>query len=325
VTAAQLNHRGDVLVTGGRDDTVRLWRVDGDRPRQLTTLDVAHQPMSLTVSPDDRTLLVGGGPTQVWDITTAARPTHAANLPESDFNTAVAFEPAGKTVVLTVQNRTKAYDLTNPYRPTVTNDLAPSAATTVAFHPHGDVLATTKDGLLELWNARSAVKLAPSNNANNPVVKFSPDGHTMAVFLQQTGETQLWDVTTPRKPTVLTTFRPRVPIGQNTWGPPPPVYSANGRVLAIVDSERTARLWDIGHPHRPAHITDFSFAHPIKALTMTPDGRRLFVATDENVVQQRYLDTEDVAKRICTIAYPRISQAEWRKHFHNLPYQPPCQ
>jgi len=127
------------------------------------------------------------------------------------------------------------------------------------------------------------------------------------------------------EPEVLATFRPRGPASGGLRAPgPPPVYSTDGHRLAVLDGDRTVRLWDISDPRKPASVTAFKFGNHVEALSMSPDGRRLFAAAGENLMQTRYLDVEDVAKRICTIAYPRVSAAQWREHFPNLPYEPPC-
>ena len=80
--------------------------------------------------------------------------------------------------------------------------------------------------------------------------------------------------------------------------------------------------------HRPARAGDArprsSFDSQVEALALTPDGRQVFAAAGGNVVQHRYVDVEDAAHRICAIAYPRITPAQWQKYLPDLPYQRPC-
>jgi WD40 repeat protein len=330
VTAAQLNRGGDLLATGGQDHAVRLWHVDGDRRTYLAGIQLPYLPRSISISPDDRTLVLdGSGPTQVWDIATPTRPVRAATLPETRSTASVAFNPTDTTVVISHLDRTtKVYDLADPYHPTLADDLAPFAVDTVAVHPNGNLMAVTNYGYTEIWDPSARVtsrKLATRQTPAGSALTFGPDGRTLSVFLSDTRETELWDISDPRKPAVVATFRPRGPVGGGyRWTGSPAAYSADGHRLAVLDGDSTARLWDITDPRKPASITAFNFGHPATALAMTPDGRELYAATRENVVQHRYLDVEDVAKRICTIAYPRISAAEWREHFRNVPYQPPC-
>ena len=329
VTTVRLNHRGDLLATGGRDHTVRLWRVDGERSRQLATIDVPYTPGSLSISPDDRTLLLDGrGPTQVWDIATPDRPVRAAILPETWNNGALAFSPTDATVAISEGEgfRIRVYDLADPYHPKVVDDLALFAVSALAFHPNGKTMAAARNSFTELWDLGAPVvsrRLAVRPTPDGSVATFGPDGRTVTLFLNGTREIQLLGISDPRNPDVLATFHPRVHVDRRLADGPPAIYSADSRSLAVLDSDRTVRLWDISDPREPASVTAFDFGHRVAALSMSADGRQLFAAT-ENVVQRRYLDVEDVAKRICAIAYPRISEADWRRHFPNLPYQPPC-
>jgi hypothetical protein len=52
-------------------------------------------------------------------------------------------------------------------------------------------------------------------------------------------------------------------------------------LLAIVDGDRTVRLWGITPPRDPVAVTAFDFNNQVDALTMSADGHQLFVATEE--------------------------------------------
>ena len=229
---------------------------------------------------------------------------------------------------LSASHRVTAYDLADPYHPKPVDDLAPYAVNAVAVHPGGTMLAVARDSSTELWDLEAPVTtrmLAVRSSPYSAVASFGPDGRTMTVFRNDTREIELLDIRDPRNPEVLTVFRPRVEVDSRfqVIGPPP-VYSADGRLLAVLDGDRTVRLWDISDPREPARVTAFDFGNQVGALSMSADGKQLFAATEENVVQRRHLDVDDVARRICAIAHPRITAAEWREHFQNLPYQPPC-
>ncbi|MGH3875862.1 MAG: hypothetical protein ACRDSK_02350 [Actinophytocola sp.] len=75
----------------------------------------------------------------------------------------------------------------------------------------------------------------------------------MTVFRNDTREIELLDIRDPRKPDVLTVFRPRVKVDSRFQAiGPPPVYSADGRLLAVLAGDRTVRLWNIDNPREPA-------------------------------------------------------------------------
>jgi WD40 repeat protein len=330
VTAVRLGSRGDLLATAGLDHAVRLWHVDSDRVRLQATVAMPFQPSSLLLSPDDATLLVGGrGRTQVVDIGTTTHPARASTLPMSNTFSAAAFNPADSTVVLTQADRKiNVYDLADPYHPRLVDDLGSYPSGSLAFDPSGTMLAGDYFGDFSIWDPTAPVtsrRLASRRLPYGTSGTFSPDGHTLAVSISDPREVQLWSIDDPRRPEVLTRLRPGTPAsGSLRWTGAPPVFSADGRRIAVLDGEHGVAVWDIGDPRHPESVTSFAFAHSVGEMAMSPDGRVLYAAAGDNVVQRRYLDPEDVAKRICAIAYPRITESEWRDHFRDLPYEPPC-
>jgi WD40 repeat protein len=327
VTTVRVNHRGNVLATGGRDHAVRLWQVDGRR--LLATIPVPYTPDSLTFSPDDRTLVLSGaGPTQMWDIATPERPDRAATLPESRNGFSVAFDPTGTVAINQTDGRIAAYDLADAYHPKMTDDIGITDVQALALHPSGDLMAVSHDTYLQLWDLAAPVTSRYLTVRQTPVgalVAFAPDGRTMAVFRNDNRDILLLGIGDPRHPELLATLHPRADDdGAARDAGPLPVYSADSHLLAAPDGDRTVGLWDISDPRKPSRVTTYTAGHEIGALSMSADGRQLFMATEENVVQRRYLDVADVTKRICTMAYPRISPAQWRDHFQDLPYEPPC-
>ncbi len=133
---------------------------------------------------------------------------------------------------------------------------------------------------MELWDLSAPVTsrtLAVRQTPKGAVTAFSPDGRTMAVFRNDTREIQLLGISDPRNPDVLATFRPRAYVdGTVQVAGPLPVYSADSRLLAVLDGDRTVRLWDIGNPRKPAVVTTFKVGHQVGALSMSADGRQLF-------------------------------------------------
>lgn len=59
------------------------------------------------------------------------------------------------------------------------------------------------------------------------------------------------------------------------------------------------------------------------AVVFSPDGRTL-AAAGGTIELLWETDVERVATRICDIAYPRLTRADWDRYFPNLPYAPPC-
>jgi len=108
----------------------------------------------------------------------------------------------------------------------------------------------------------------------------------MTVFRNDTREIELLGVGDPRNPAVLAVLRPCAYVdGTVQTAGPLPVYSVDSRRLAVLDGDRTVRVWDIGNSRKPAIVATFGAARQVVALSMSADGDQLFIATEENVVQ----------------------------------------
>jgi hypothetical protein len=90
------------------------------------------------------------------------------------------------------------------------------------------------------------------------------------VFHLDTRDTQLWDITNPRRPTVLSTLHSpsRTDIALRTTGLPAS-YSADGHLLAVT-GDRTARLWNVTNRHQPTN--DHVIAKLHRRLDTETDG-----------------------------------------------------
>jgi WD40 repeat protein len=134
---------------------------------------------------------------------------------------------------------------------------------------------------------------------------------------------QLWSVTDPHRPAWLSTIPTSINEGSLYEGSIV-AFSADGHTVAIASSDDTVHIWNVTDPRHPRSVAAFGFGAQVKSLSLTPDGHQLYVAAEGNVVQHRYVDVDDVAAKICAVAYPRLTTTEWRDHFPNLAYDPPC-
>src|SRR5262249_8778973 len=157
--------RGDgtgILMTGGREGKVNVWRTasDGSRPIHEKVFDHGSPIQTATLSPNGATVVTAGkdGSVRGWDINTGRK-------------------------ILDINNSTD--------NSTQVND--------VAFYPKDpDVVATAgDDGAVRLWRLASGKLIATlrADDDNLPVyaVAFSPDSRLLATA-HRNGRVKLWKV-----------------------------------------------------------------------------------------------------------------------------------
>lgn len=223
------------LASGSADNTIKIWDVSSGREKQTMaghTLFVS----SVAFSPDGKTLASGSGDQTVklWDVAIGRElRTLAAGMPAlAGIPIRVAFSRDGKTLATGAQ-LVKLWDVRsgNEIRSIrVTESNAPMERP-VAFNYDGSVLATGGGGV-KLWDVAtgSALRTLPGDAR---ALSFSPDQKTLAGA--DGTEIKLWDIATVQEPQTLKGSQ----LGVDSVA-----FSADGKLLAVGNSDNTVVLWD---------------------------------------------------------------------------------
>ncbi|KAA9376471.1 helix-turn-helix domain-containing protein [Microbispora cellulosiformans] len=304
ITAAAFHPGGRLLATGGQDRTVRLWDLsDPRRPRSLAVQ--AHHEANVTsvAFGPGGDLLAGAsadGTIDLWRVADPRRPAHLTTLGGGNGSVdAIAFVRSSRDGLL----------------------LAGAGA----------------DGVIRLWQVadtpdRSDPRDPPDrSDPRDPAVlrgqtgavtrlAVSPDGRTLA-GAGLDGSVRLWDLTNgPRDARVVATLTGHADAVTGA------AFSPDGHTLATGSLDGSIRLWVVDNP-RDVRVVATLTGHDgrVQTLTYIPGGRAVATGGEDTTVRLWDVDAGHAARRICALAHPPVTPAEWAAYLpSDLPFRPPC-
>ncbi|RKT09228.1 WD-40 repeat-containing protein [Streptomyces sp. 1114.5] len=304
-----VNAERHLLVSAGRDHTVRLWDLsDSRQPRPVGLIDT--HDAGLALSSDGRLLATvnTGDSVQLWDVSDPANPVAVATL--ANTHGSLAFSPDGHALAAVDQDRSELWNLTDPRQPVRAGAIPPGTGQVqcVAFSSDGRLLAfavNAADGsyAAELWNVAdlaNPARTAVLGDSHALSLTFSPRGPLLAVGSTSQG-VRLWDTTDPARPDPVTTpnytadppystYPVEIATGQLVGTV---VFSPDGRTLALGASNDDgyqlgrAETVDIADPHQPAVLADFPTPGMLSSVQIGDRGS-LFSAGAEPDIRHWY-------------------------------------
>jgi WD40 repeat protein len=248
-----ISRDGSIVLTGGRDNLVKLWDVATGTLLKTFT-GHANWVEHVALSPNQRYAASGSsidGIIKVWDAASGKELQelrgHAGSI------TGLAFSPDGLTLLSgSWDGSVIAWDLTRAdkrfdfnadiraiYNPkSEPNEQAQRAINWVGFSNDGArLMAVTHNGAVSLWDAKSGSELMrrpPISSYLNPVI-LSADGGKI-FWEANLGSVMVSDAATGNEIGKLP--------GEAKPGSVNLATSADGRLLASVGSDRIVRVWD---------------------------------------------------------------------------------
>jgi WD40 repeat protein len=265
---------GRRLASAGLDKTVRLW--DTKTGHEVLTLE-GHTDLvgRVLFSPDGQRLASASadGTVRVWDASpfneAADRRTTRLRGHSGEVY-GLAFSQDGRLASASADKSVKIWNTTTGEE-VFTLRGHTDTVFSVAFSPDGRRLVSgSNDKTAKLWDTQSGKVLYTLDRFKGMVrsVAFSPDGHTIATASKQVG--QLWDAETGQE---LNRPFPADPEHVRCV-----TFSPNGKHLAAVGTNRTAKVWNLESGEEvcsfPGHLTRvFSVAfHPKGEYLASGDG-----------------------------------------------------
>ncbi|MBV8195586.1 MAG: caspase family protein, partial [Candidatus Dormibacteraeota bacterium] len=283
---------GRMLVSGGADRTVRLWRTaDGHELRAIP----AHDSWvgSVAFAPDNRSVASRGGDqaVRVWDLISGHRLQNFPVGAAVSGSAAIAVSPDGRTLATGgANNALKLFSLSEGSElRTLTGHVA--AIEAVAFSGDGHWLASADEhGTVKLWDVASgqAVRTFTGHSSWVGAVAFSSDARLLASGGGD-GTARLWEVASGRELHRLTHSAPVTSVAFDPHEP----------LLATSDEAAMVRLWDSGSGELRRTLgghTDL-----VESVAFSPDGRLLASGSSDSTI--RLWDVASGAERLRLIAF----------------------
>jgi WD40 repeat protein len=275
VTALAFARDGKTVVSGGENNSVRIW--DTATHQELAQL-TGHTAgvFAIAFSPNGKIIATGASDQNVklWDAATrrelATLKGHTAGI------YAIAFSPDGKTVATGGDDKTVRIWDTDTYQ-----ELAPlkgheGGIYAIAFSPDGRTLAMGGDGnTVELWDTGTRRQLFTLMGHTDGIygISFSPDGKILATGSGD-ATVKLWDSVTHQLLRTLT---------GHADGVSALAFSPNGETLATGSDDGTAKLWDTRTGQEL--MTFIGHAGAVSSLALSSDGKTLATGGGDKTVK----------------------------------------
>jgi len=281
VRSVEFSADGQLLLSGGEDNTVRVWDVATRKPLKVIR-GHGGQVRSCRFAPDGRHVLSGSHDHQakIWDLAgyEEVRVFRGRVLEgHTDAILGAAFSPDGRQIITASRDRTaKTWDFRTGKEIRLFREGHEFLASAALFTPDGKRLITAAvDNTTRIWDVASGTQLiALERTGPSAALALSPDGRWILTG-SDAQTAKLWDAQTGQLLRTLEGHRLEVSAV---------AVSPDGKFFFTGDRKGQCRLWDAesgeqnwlaeGHSRG---ITDAAFL---------PDGSRILTASLDNTVGQ---------------------------------------
>ncbi len=263
-----LSRDGSELITRTNVGLVAVWDAHTFQPRAQVALPAPDQAWAIALSPDGKTLAVGGehGSLGLW----RTDGTPIAILPDLASKVySIEFSPGGQLIACALTDGTvRLFNLDGSPAATFYAHFGPTWD--AEFSPDGALVVTAgDDAYAEIWDVRTGTLRTRLSGHQFGIDKatFDPTG-TLVATASLDSNVILWDAATGE---MLHTMKGHTKNINNIH------FSPDGTQLASAGEEGSIKLWDVASG-RLVHSYDGSTS-PVSDVAFSPDGTRLAEAS----------------------------------------------
>ncbi|MBI1880444.1 MAG: hypothetical protein HYR94_19880, partial [Chloroflexi bacterium] len=266
---------GQLALSGGLDNTARLWDVETGQLLHILTGHTAFVG-EVAFSPDGRVALTGSedNTARLWDVSTGQELQILTG--HTDPVIGVAFSPDGRYAFTGGADDTvRLWDAETGQEVRVLNEA--EGLNGIAISPDGRYVltgnwSTNEVQLWEVATGQEARRLTgPSGGVNS--VAFSPDDQYVLAG-DGDGAIRVWDLRQANA-------EPRLLAGHTEWINEVKV-SPDGRYALSGSQDNTARLWDL---RTGAEARRFVSVRKITSVAFSPDGQMALIGDDNGAIR----------------------------------------
>jgi serine/threonine protein kinase len=275
VQSLSLSSDGQLLLSGGLDQALRLWEARGLRETLWITENVGPvEQVALTpkgkwaascaARPIREEVVV-----QLWDLASGREVRRLKGL--TDRMRCVAVAPDGRRVAAGDDRTIRVWAVDKPGSPSICLTGHTDEVSSVAFLPGEVLLSGSKDGTVRLWDVKTGeVKKVLSGHVG-PVVCVAFDWPSRRLALTGSG------------------VRIRQADGSSTalLGHQGPVlclaFSADGQLLLTGGSDQTVRLW---RPDGEELLCLHGHTDRVRAVVFSPDGKAAYSGSADGTIRR---------------------------------------
>jgi WD40 repeat protein len=276
IRALDFSHDERFLAAAGDEGDTLIWDFEAGEVRTRIshggTKDRKLDHDVLDFSPSENVLATAGpeATARLWDAVNGRELHRFAH--DGTVN-AVSFAPDGRQLASASEDGSvRLWDVGSGRE--LSRLLHGEAVAWLGFSPSGNYLASISGRSARVWTVSSGNELAHFEHAEGApeAASFSPDEALLATFGEDI-ETTLWEVQTGR---------PAWRLAARTYRDAGAVYSADGRALAIGDTDGTLSWWNLERRELMFSIPQGAY---ILAMAQSADRKRLVtIASDEALV-----------------------------------------